>query len=82
MQPRRELRLAAVLPQPNAELGERLLGGVTGVLGICEHVRGNPFDAGCVALAERGERLGVAVLGASDQNRITEPLVDQRPFGP
>jgi biotin-[acetyl-CoA-carboxylase] ligase BirA-like protein len=82
VQPGRELGLAAVLPQPDAELGKRLLGGVTCVLGIRQHLRGEPFDTGSMALAERGERLGVAVLGASDQNRITEPLVDERPLGP
>ena len=82
VQPGGELGLAAVLPQTDAELGERLLGCVTGVLGISEHTQGKPLDAGGMALTERCERLGVAVLGTSDQNRITEPLVDQRPFGP
>jgi hypothetical protein len=79
--PGRELRVAAELPQPDAELGQRLLGRVAGVLGVGEHVRGQLLARGSVPLDERGERLRVAVLRALDQDRITELLVDERPSG-
>ena len=82
VQPRRELRLAAELREPHAELCKGLLSRVARVLGIAEHVPGEPLDPRSVPLAQRGKRLAVAVLRASDQNRITQLLVNERPVGP
>ena len=80
VEPGRELRVAAELPQPDAQLGQRLLRRIAGVLGVGEQVLGQPLDPRCVPLAERGERLRVAVLRSLDEDGITEPLVDERPF--
>ena len=82
VEPRRELGLAAELAQPEAELGERLLGGVTGVLGIGEHLCGKALDARSMPLTERRQRQAVAVLRSLDQDRVTQLLVDERPLGP
>jgi biotin-[acetyl-CoA-carboxylase] ligase BirA-like protein len=82
VEPGRELGVAAKLAQPHAELRERFLGGVAGVLGIREQVRGEPLDAWGVPLAERRERLRVAVVGPLDEDGITELLVDERSFRP
>ena len=57
VEPGRELRLAAELAQPDAQLGERLLSGVASVLRIGEHLRGKTLDPRSMPLAERGERL-------------------------
>jgi biotin-[acetyl-CoA-carboxylase] ligase BirA-like protein len=82
VEPGRELRIAAKLAQPQAELGERLLGGVASVLRVGEHLRGEPLDARGVPLAERRQRQRVAVFCSLDQDRVTQPLVDERPLGP
>lgn len=82
VEPGRELRFAAKLAQADAQLGERLLSGVASVLRVGEHLRGKALDPGSVPLAERRQRLAVTVLCSLDQDRITEPLVDERPFGP
>ena len=44
VQPGGELRLAPELLQPDADLGERLLGGVASVLGVAQQVPGEPLD--------------------------------------
>ncbi len=82
VEPGCELRIAAELTQPQAELGERLLGGIAGVLGVGEHVRGEALHTRSVPLAQRRQRHRVAVLCSLDQDRITQPLVDERPLGP
>ena len=75
MEPGRELRLAAELAEPDAELRERLLRGVARVLRIAQQMAGEPLDARRVARAERLERGGVAVLRAGDEDRVAEALV-------
>ena len=82
MQPRRKRRIAAKLPDAHANLGERLLGGVAGILAVCEQVRGEALDRGSVPLAQGGEGAPVAVFGSFDEDRITQALVDERPRGP
>ena len=82
VEPRRELRVAAKLAQALAELRQRLLGGVTSVLGIGEHLRREPLDARSMSLAERRQRRRIAVFCSLDQDRVTQPLVDERPLGP
>src|SRR5215213_2597838 len=82
VEPGRELRVPAELPQPETELGEGLLGGVSCILGIREQVRGQALDARSVPLAQRGERPRIAVFRSLDEDWVTEPLVDQRPLRP
>jgi biotin-[acetyl-CoA-carboxylase] ligase BirA-like protein len=82
VEPGGELRIAPKLAQPQAELGERLLGGVAGILRIDEHLRGEALDARSVPLAQRRQRHRVAVFCSLDQDRITQPLIDERPLGP
>ena len=82
VEPRRELRLATELADPADELHQRLLRGIARVLGIAKHVQRDPLDPGCVPLAERGQREPVTVLGASNEDGIGEPLIDERPVGP
>ena len=75
VQPRRELRLAAELAEPDAELRERLLRGVARVLGVAQQMAREPLDARRVASAQRLERGGVAVLRAGDEDRVAEARV-------
>jgi len=70
VEPGRELRFAAELADPHAELGECLLSGVAGVLGVGEQVTGEAFDLCRMTLAKRLERPLVAVLCSFDQDRI------------
>ena len=78
VQPRRELRAAAELLQPNAHLRERLLRGVVSVVGIAQDVTRKPLHSRLVPGEERLERLRVAVLRARDEHRVAELLVDER----
>ena len=80
VQPRRELRLAAELADPRAELGKCLLGRIPGILGIAQEVPGKLFHSRGMAFAERRQRVPVAVFCSSHQNRIAQPGIDQRPF--
>ena len=82
VEPGRELRIAAELAQPQAELGQRLLSCVASVLGIGEHLRRETRDARSVPLTERRQRRRIAVFCSLDQDRVTQPLVDERPLGP
>jgi biotin-[acetyl-CoA-carboxylase] ligase BirA-like protein len=82
VEPGRELRIAAKLAQPQTELGERLLGGIARVFGICEDLCSQSLDARSVPLAQRRERDRVAVFCSPDQDRVTQPLVDERLLGP
>ena len=81
MEPGRELRLAAELADPDDELRERVLRRVARVLGVAQQVQREPLDPRGVPLAERRERLLVAGLGARHENRVGEPLVDERNVG-
>jgi len=81
MQPGRELRLAPELADSNNQLGKRVLCSVASVLRIAQQVKREPLDARRMPLAERRERLLVAGLGASHENRIGELLVDERGVG-
>src|SRR5262245_43004690 len=80
VQPRGELRLAAKLADAGAQLGERLLRRIAGVLRIAEEVERKLLDARRVPLAERLERLRITVFCAFDQDRIAQPGVDEWPF--
>jgi biotin-[acetyl-CoA-carboxylase] ligase BirA-like protein len=82
VEPGRELRVTAKLAQPETELGERLLGGIASVLGIREHLRSKALDARGMPLAQDRQRDRVAVFCSPDQDRVTQPLVDERPLGP
>lgn len=82
VEPGRELRIAAKLAQPQAELGQRLLSRVASVLGIGEHLRGQALDTRSVPLAQRRERRRIAVFCSLDQDRVTQPLVDERRLRP
>ena len=64
VQPRRELRAAAELLQPHADLRERLLCGVARVVGIAQELARKPLDLRRVPGEQRLERLPVAVLRA------------------
>src|SRR5262249_19277393 len=64
------------------ELGERLLRGVAGVLGVPEQMVREPLHARGVALAQSLERLRVAVLRSSHQDRVAQPLVPERLLWP
>ena len=74
------MRVAAELRQPDAELGERLLRRVAGVLRVAEEMARQPLDPGRVAGTQRLERKSVARLCARDENRIAQPLVVERPL--
>ena len=78
VQPRRELRLAAELPNPRADLRERLLRRIAGVLGIAKDPARDLLDCRLVAGAQGLERLPVAVLRAFDQDGVAQPLVGER----
>jgi biotin-[acetyl-CoA-carboxylase] ligase BirA-like protein len=82
VEPGRELRVAAKLAQPQAELGQCLLGCVASVFWIGEHLRGEPLDARSMPLAQRRQCRRIAVFCSLDQDRVTQPLVDERPLGP
>lgn len=74
MKPGRERCLAAELTELDAELRERLLGGIACVLGIPEHVMRQPRDAGGVTLTERLQGSGVSIPGASHEDRVAESV--------
>ena len=82
VEPGRKLGLAAELAEPDAELGESLLRRVPRVFRVGEEMGGEPLDTSRVPLAQGGERLRVAVLCTLDQDRIAQPLVDERPLEP
>ena len=82
VKPGRERRLAAELAELDAELGQRLLRGVARVLGVAEHVAGEPPDARRVTLAERLQSTGVAVLGSPHEDRVAESLVPEQGLRP
>jgi hypothetical protein len=82
VQPGRELRLAPELLEPDADLRERLLGGVARVVGIAQEVAGEPLDLRRVPSTERLERLTVAVLGPGDEDRVAELLVRDAAVAP
>ena len=82
MQPGGELGLALELADPLHELHERLLGCVASVLGVAQHVQGDPLHPRSVPLAERRQCLLVSVFRASHKNGVRESLVHERPVGP
>ena len=79
VQPGRELRIAAELRQPDAELRERLLCRVASVLRVAQDVSGEPLDLRGMTGEEGLERLLVAVFCARDEDRVAELLVG-KPF--
>ena len=82
MEPRRELRLAAVRVEPANQLHERFLSRVGGVLGIAENVERDPLRPRRVAGAEHIEGPPVSVFGAAYENGVGQPPVVQRPGRP
>ena len=81
VEPGRELRLAAELAEPHAELRERLLRGVARVLGIARSCARAARRAGRAARRAPPAR-GVAVFCSRHQDRVAQPLVDERRVGP
>jgi hypothetical protein len=82
VEPRRELRLASELRQPDAELRQRLLRSVTRVLVVAQEVPRQPLDLRRMPLAQHGEGAVVAVFDALHEDGVAEPLVVERPLGP
>jgi hypothetical protein len=78
VQPGRELRLAAKLPDPRADLRERLLRRVARVLGVAQQVQRDPLHARLVPLAQGLEGTGVSVFGSSHEDRVAQALVRER----
>ena len=81
VQPGRELRLAPELADADDELRERVLCGVACVLRVAQQVQRELLDPRRVALAERCERRSVASLRARHEDRVGQPLVDERAVG-
>jgi len=77
VQPRGELRLPAELPDALHELHERLLRRVVRVVGVAQHVQRDPVDALGMAGAEGFEGVVVSILGATNEDRVRQPLVDE-----
>ncbi len=77
VKPGRERGVAAELTEFDAEPGQGLLRGVARVLGVAEHVAGEPPDARRMPLTERLQSSGVAVLGAPHEDRVAESLVPE-----
>lgn len=75
VKPRGELRVAAELLQPDAELRERLLRCVARVFGVAKEMPSKPFDLRRMPFAQRGERELVAVLRPRHEDRIAQLLV-------
>jgi len=77
VQPGRELGLAAKLLEPDADLRERLLGRVGGVLRVAEQVPREPLDLRSVPREQGLERPRVAVLRPRHEDGIAQPLVGE-----
>ena len=75
VEPRRELRVAAELAQPRAELHERLLRRVARVLDVAHELRGDPVHARRVALDEHVQRRPVARARLRDEREVAELAV-------
>jgi hypothetical protein len=82
VQPRRELRLAPELADPDAELREGLLRGVASVLAVPQQVEGKPLHARRVPLAQDLEGPPVTVFRPSHENGIAQPAVVEGRLGP
>src|SRR5204863_2212643 len=78
VQPGRELRLAAKLLEPHAQLRKRVLRRVAGILGIAQEMPRQALDPRRMAGAARVESARVPVLRALDEDRVREALVDER----
>ncbi len=76
VQPRRELRVAAELRQPDAHLGERFLRRVTRIFGIAQHVAREALHPRPVARAQSLERGAIARLRPRDEDRVAQLFVD------
>ena len=70
VEPGREPAAAAELVDPGAQLGQRLLGGVLGVLRIREQVAREPPDGRLVPLDQHLERPPVAVTRPHGQHDV------------
>ena len=75
MKPGGERRLTAELAQLDAELGQGLLGGVSRVLRVTEHVAGEAIHPGGVTLAQRLQGSRVTVLRTFYEDRVAESAI-------
>jgi BirA family transcriptional regulator, biotin operon repressor / biotin---[acetyl-CoA-carboxylase] ligase len=78
VEPRGELRLAAELTQPRAELDQRLLRGVARFLDVAHGLGGDSLDTRRIALDERVEREPVSVRRLPDEIHVAELPVGLR----
>jgi len=80
VEPGGELGVPAELAQPGAELLERLLGGVAGVLEVEHEVLREPLHAGRVALDQRVERMPVPAVRLGHEIHVAERAVGNPPL--
>ncbi len=78
VEPRRELRAAAELLQPDAHLRKSFLRSVVRVIRVAKDVACKPFHLRLMPGEERLECLRVAVLGPRDEHRVAQLLVGER----
>ena len=78
VEPCRELRVAAELLEAGAKLHERLLGSVTRLLDIAQHLPGEALHAWRMPLDEGVERPSVAVRRLADEVHVAELSVGER----
>ena len=79
VKPGGELRLAAELAEPGAELHERLLRGIPRLLEVAHDLRGEPVHARGMPLDKGVERPSVAVLCLADEVHVAELPVCVKP---
>jgi BirA family biotin operon repressor/biotin-[acetyl-CoA-carboxylase] ligase len=76
VEPRRELRLAAELAQPRAELDERLLGSIPSLLEVAQELGGKAVDPRRVARDKYVERQTVAARRLANELGVAQALVE------
>ena len=80
MKPGGELCVAPELAEPSAELLERLLGGVPGILEVEHEMLCEPLDARRVALDQRVERMAVPAVCLRHEIHVAEGAVREPPL--
>jgi hypothetical protein len=81
VQPGRELRVAAKLAEPLADLREDFLRGIARIVWVAQDVQREPLDLRRVPFEQHLERARVTVLRTRDENRIAELLVREAAVG-